>query len=107
MLLGTHLLSKGALKYLEAVDDTMKSDTSSRPSTPSLEEFDNNNDETEKKITTLRNIVGDDISIDRIKHVLHGADGSVEIALNHLLNDIEKDREKEKEKTSKYCFTFQ
>eukprot|EP01114_Cavostelium_apophysatum_P005002 TRINITY_DN1551_c0_g1_i1.p1 TRINITY_DN1551_c0_g1~~TRINITY_DN1551_c0_g1_i1.p1 ORF type:complete len:499 (-),score=96.41 TRINITY_DN1551_c0_g1_i1:83-1579(-) len=43
-------------------------------------------------VETLKSILGDEISYERVRHALRGADGDVEVALNHLLNDREKER---------------
>lgn len=47
----------------------------------------------EQNLETLRAILGDDIPEEKIKQALRGADGKVDIALNHLLNDTEKERQ--------------
>jgi len=46
-----------------------------------------------QNLEVLKAILGDDFNEDKIKHALRGADGDVEIALNHLLNDKEKSKE--------------
>jgi hypothetical protein len=45
-------------------------------------------------VTIIKGIVGDGASAERIRHFLLGADGNVEIALNHVLNYIEKRQRK-------------
>lgn len=44
------------------------------------------------KIAKVRSIVGNDISDEKIKFYLHGADNDIEIAINHILNEREKDK---------------
>lgn len=46
----------------------------------------------QSSVELLKNILGDDVSIEKIRNALKGADGQPDIALNHLLNDKEKER---------------
>lgn len=50
-----------------------------------------NNDELQTNVNLIRNILGMDINTEKVKHYLQGADGNVEIAVNHLLNSLERE----------------
>eukprot|EP01118_Nematostelium_gracile_P016641 TRINITY_DN6945_c0_g1_i3.p1 TRINITY_DN6945_c0_g1~~TRINITY_DN6945_c0_g1_i3.p1 ORF type:complete len:487 (-),score=99.04 TRINITY_DN6945_c0_g1_i3:74-1534(-) len=49
------------------------------------------NPEFQKNLKFINDMVGEEVGIDKIKFLLRGADGNVEIALNHLLNDLERE----------------
>lgn len=68
-----------------STNTTPSSSASSSPTYHDVEIFQSN-------VEMLKGILGDDISFDRIRHALRGADGRVDVALNHLLNDREYER---------------
>lgn len=43
-----------------------------------------------KSVGYIRNLFGDQFDVESIEHHLRGADGDIEIAINHLLNDMER-----------------
>ena len=51
-----------------------------------------NSEQFEQNVEFLKSILGDETQEETIKYALRGADGRIEIALNHLLNNKEKER---------------
>lgn len=96
MLLGGNSSFLAKLIIPPLIKEEMRPASSTPPLVETEDEdihsFPTSSSETDRKIELLRNVVGEDFPIDRIKHVLHGADGDVEIALNHLFNDLEKEK---------------
>jgi hypothetical protein len=95
------MLLGGNSSFLEKLPIPPLSKEEMRPadSTPTLakseeqiDAFPTISSETDRKVEMLRNVVGEEFPLEKIKHVLHGADGNIEIALNHLLNDLEKEK---------------
>ena len=42
-------------------------------------------------IKSIQDVVGPDVSVEKIKYFLQGAEWDIQTALNHILNDIEKE----------------
>jgi len=53
----------------------------------------------ESAVSVIRAVVGTEVSTEKIKYFLCGADGNVEVAINHLLNVIEQDGSNEGRKS--------
>jgi hypothetical protein len=54
------------------------------------------NDETQKQqaIRSIQDVLGVEVSVDKIRYFLQGANWDMQTALNHILNDIENERSK-------------
>lgn len=72
----------------------MKSPENKSKSIDDIDSFDESTFTTQvqMKLRSLKEILGEEISTERIRHYLRGADGNIEIAINHILNEIEKER---------------
>jgi len=54
----------------------------------------------QKKLVLLREILGEGVAVDRIKHFLRTANGNEQVALNFILNELEKEKNFIKEENS-------
>jgi hypothetical protein len=55
------------------------------------EDVDSFEEEMQRKMRRLREVLGGEVSVERIRYFLNGSNGNEEVALNHILNDLEKD----------------